>query len=64
MTGRAYNLPILVPVDDRGRQTEDAGKYAGMTTDESNVAILADLQESGALFAKESITHTLSLIHI
>ena len=25
MTGRAYNLPILVPVDDRGRQTEDAG---------------------------------------
>ena len=58
MTGRAYNLPILVPVDDRGRQTEDAGKYAGMTTDESNVAILADLQESGALFAKESITHT------
>ena len=57
-TGRAYNLPILVPVDNRGRQTEDAGKFAGLTTDESNVAILADLQETGALFAKESIQHT------
>lgn len=58
MTGRAYNLPILVPVDDRGRQTEEAGKFAGMTTEESNTAILADLVESGALFAKESILHT------
>ncbi len=58
MTGRAYNLPILVPVDDRGRQTQEAGKFAGMTTDESNVAILADLEQSGALFAKESILHT------
>ncbi len=58
MTGRAYNLPILVPVDDRGRQTADAGKFAGMTTDESNTAILADLAETGALFAKETIQHT------
>ncbi len=58
MTGRAYNLPILVPVDDRGRQTEEAGKFAGMTTEESNTAILTDLVESGALFAKESILHT------
>ncbi len=57
-TGRAYNLPILVPVDNRGRQTEDAGKFAGLTTDESNAAILADLQETGALFAKETIQHT------
>ncbi|MBQ2323097.1 MAG: class I tRNA ligase family protein [Oscillospiraceae bacterium] len=35
-----------------------AGKYAGMTTDESNPVILADMKESGALFASEDIVHS------
>src|SRR5699024_1067614 len=35
-----------------------AGKYAGMTTDESNPAILADMKESGMLFASEDIVHS------
>ena len=31
-----YNIEMVVPVDDQGRHTEYAGKYAGLTTDESN----------------------------
>ncbi|MBE6641530.1 MAG: isoleucine--tRNA ligase [Ruminococcaceae bacterium] len=57
-TCKAYNIDIIVPVDDRGYQTEDSGKYAGMYYAESGDAILADMQESGALFASEKITHS------
>ena len=56
-TCRRYNIDIIVPVDDRGFQTEDAGKFAGMYYAESNEAILADMKESGALLASEEIEH-------
>lgn len=56
-TGRRYNLDMTVPVDDRGYQTSDAGKYAGLRYDESNKAIFEDLKENGALFASENIKH-------
>ena len=52
-----YNIDIIVPVDDRGYQTKDAGKFAGMYYAESNTAILEDMKESGALFASEDIEH-------
>lgn len=51
ITCRRYNIDIIVPVDDKGYQTADAGKYAGMHYLESNKAILEDMKESGALFA-------------
>jgi len=57
MTCMRYKMDIIVPVDDRGYQTEDAGKFAGMYYAESNEAILADMKESGALFASEDISH-------
>ena len=57
VTCRRYGLPPLVPVDDRGYQTEEAGKFAGLRYDESNEAILADMKESGALFASEELEH-------
>ena len=52
-----YNIETIVPVDDRGYQTKDAGKFAGMYYAESNTAILEDMKESGALFASEDIEH-------
>jgi len=57
-TCRRYGMEMVVPVDDRGRHTEYAGKYAGLRTDESNPVILADMKESGALFASEEIVHS------
>ncbi|MBE6599594.1 MAG: isoleucine--tRNA ligase [Ruminococcaceae bacterium] len=56
-TCRKYGIDIIVPVDDRGYQTADAGKFAGMYYEESNKAILEDMTESGALFASEVIEH-------
>ncbi len=57
-TCRRYGMEMVVPVDDSGRHTEYAGKYAGMKTDESNPVILADMKESGMLFASEDIVHS------
>jgi len=57
-TCKRYGMDMVVPVDDRGRHTDYAGKYAGMSTDESNPVILADMKASGALFASEDIVHS------
>ena len=57
VTCRRYGLPPLVPVDDRGYQTEEAGKFAGLRYDQSNDAILADMKETGALFASKEFEH-------
>ena len=53
-----YGIDLIVPVDDQGKQTADAGKFEGMRYDDSNAAILADLKETGALFASEEMTHS------
>ena len=53
-----YGMDLIVPVDDRGRHTDYAGKYAGMKTDESNPVILQDMKEMGMLFASEEIMHS------
>ncbi|MBQ7485516.1 MAG: isoleucine--tRNA ligase [Oscillospiraceae bacterium] len=53
-----YGMEMVVPVDDQGRHTDYAGKYAGLRTEESNPVILADMKESGALFASEQIVHS------
>ena len=53
-----YGMDLVVPVDDHGCHTDYAGKYAGMKTDESNPVILADMKESGMLFASEEIVHS------
>ena len=58
ITCRRYNMDIIVPVDDRGYQTEEAGKYAGLYYEKSNEVILADMKESGALFASEEFVHS------
>ena len=57
-TCKRYGMDMVVPVDDQGRHTNYAGKYAGMSTDESNPVILADMRESGMLFASEDIVHS------
>ncbi len=58
LTCMRYGMEMVVPVDDQGRHTDYAGKYAGLGTEESNPIILADMKESGALFASEEIIHS------
>ena len=57
-TCKRYGMDMVVPVDDQGRHTDYAGKYAGLKTEASNPIILADMKESGALFASEEIVHS------
>ena len=58
LTCKRYGMDMVVPVDDQGRHTDYAGKYAGMSTEESNPVILADMKEAGSLFASEDIVHS------
>ncbi len=53
-----YGIEMVVPVDDRGRHTDYAGKYAGLETAESNEIILEDMKKDGSLFASEEIIHS------
>ena len=57
-TCKRYGMDMVVPVDDQGRHTDYAGKYAGLLVDQSNPVILADMKESGALLASEEIVHS------
>ena len=57
-TCKRYGMEMVVPVDDQGRHTDYAGKYAGMLTDESNSIILEDMKKGGTLFASEEIVHS------
>ncbi len=57
-TCKRYGMDMVVPVDDQGKHTDYAGKYAGMGTDESNPVILQDMKDSGMLFASEEIIHS------
>ena len=51
-------LTQYAALDDYGRHTDYAGKYAGLKTEDSNPVILADMKESGVLFASEEIVHS------
>lgn len=55
--GLEYNLPIFSPVDDKGRYTEEAGKYKGLFVRDANRVIIDDLKRKGLLFREEKITH-------
>ncbi len=56
-TGMRYKMDIIVPVDDKGYQGEEAGKFAGQFYAKSNETIFEDMKETGALFASEEIVH-------
>ncbi|MCD6449793.1 MAG: isoleucine--tRNA ligase, partial [Thermotogaceae bacterium] len=51
-------LDVISPVDDEGRFTEEAGKYAGLRIEEANPIIIEDLRKKGILVAEGKITHS------
>jgi isoleucyl-tRNA synthetase len=53
-----YGLPIVSPVDEEGRFTEEAGKYKGMFIEDANEVIIEDLKKKGILVHASSITHS------
>ena len=51
-------VPVVVPVDDAGRLTAEAGeKFAGLKVWDANKVILEHIRESGHLMGVQHITH-------
>ena len=50
-------IPVICPVNGDGVLTEEAGQFAGLTTDEANKKIAVHLDATGSLFALKKIIH-------
>jgi len=56
--GKYYGLAAVSPVDDRGKFTADAGKYAGIFVKDADIKIIEDLEAQNKLLWHGSITHS------
>jgi isoleucyl-tRNA synthetase len=60
IAGVKYGLPILSPVDDNGRFTEEVGVpvWAGKYVFEANADVVAHLRERGVLLGEQKYAHS------
>lgn len=56
--GLKYNLPILAPVDGKGRFTQDVPEFEGLNVFDANKGIIEKIEDLGKLFYKEDISHS------
>ncbi|MDQ7821787.1 MAG: isoleucine--tRNA ligase [Candidatus Eremiobacteraeota bacterium] len=56
--GLKYSLPVLVPVDDRGFLTDEAGPFKGLRYEEANEHIIAHMAQSGHLLHRGTKEHS------
>eukprot|EP00252_Welwitschia_mirabilis_P004501 TRINITY_DN14836_c0_g1_i1.p1 TRINITY_DN14836_c0_g1~~TRINITY_DN14836_c0_g1_i1.p1 ORF type:complete len:1110 (-),score=238.68 TRINITY_DN14836_c0_g1_i1:463-3792(-) len=57
-TGLKYSLPVLSPVDDSGKFTEEAGQFAGLDVlDDGNLAVINALDNNLSLLMEENYEH-------
>jgi valyl-tRNA synthetase len=61
--GRRHGLPELSAIGEDGRMTALVPEYEGMTVAEAQAAVVAALDEAGAIRAKEPYTHTVPFSH-
>lgn len=50
-------LGVVVPVDEKGHLTKEAGPFEGLYYKAANKAILQNLKDNNLLYAEEQITH-------
>lgn len=53
-----FDVPLLMPVDDNGVLTDEAGPFAGLDVNAANPKIIEWLREQGALVAEQAINHS------
>jgi len=53
----ANGIPVVVPVDDRGRYTSEVAPWAGMQVFEANPGIIEELHARGVLITREDYEH-------
>lgn len=56
--GREHNLPVLCPVDERGKFTFEAEEFEGMSVFEANPVVIDKLKSRGALMLTEELVHS------
>jgi len=56
-----HHLPVIMVIDEKGRMNQNAGKYAGMTTQEAKKAIASDLEKEHTIEKCEPIQHELGV---
>ncbi len=57
--GKENGMPIMSPIDDHARYTQEAGKFAGLKVPaEANKAVLETLKADGSLLHQGSVTHS------
>ncbi len=57
-TGKKYDLPVVMPVDTRGRFDGTVPHWAGQHVFKANEGIIAELRAAGLLAAAEKVTHS------
>ncbi|GAX90987.1 isoleucine--tRNA ligase [Effusibacillus lacus] len=58
LVGGQYGLPVLVPIDDHGKFTKEAGPFAGQFYAKANPAITEALKEAGNLLHESEMNHS------
>jgi isoleucyl-tRNA synthetase len=56
--GTERNLPVLQPVDEKGRLTADVTPWAGVFVKDADKEIVEDLKNRGLLFISETVVHS------
>ncbi|GBF33336.1 isoleucyl-tRNA synthetase [Desulfocucumis palustris] len=57
LVSKNYDLPILSPVDARGKFTDEAGGFAGLHYNDANKGIMETLHNDGHLLREGTIRH-------
>jgi len=55
--GQRHNLKIIHVIDQKGKLTEVAGRFAGLSVQEARQAVVKELEEKGDIIKIERITH-------
>jgi valyl-tRNA synthetase len=55
-----HHLPVIMTIDEKGKMTEKAGRYVGLTISDAREAVLKDLKDEGVLGKKDQIVQEVS----
>ena len=53
-----YKLPIIMPVDTKGRFDKTCGEFSGMNVRDANSPIIEKMRNSGALISSGDVSHS------
>jgi isoleucyl-tRNA synthetase len=58
LTGKKYNLPMIMPVDPKGVFDKTCGEFSGLSVHKANPKIIERLRKDKMLLSAENITHS------